>query len=184
MAVSGAEQAEFSQAEERVVVLGLGNTILSDDGLGIRAAQALERRLVGEQVTVRDLSWGGFAILDELAGFDWAILIDAIVTGQSEPGTITQWAVPETCRSPRIVSYHDMGFFTALELGRMLGLDMPQRISLFTVEALDIETVSERLTPCVAQSLDPLVEEILQTLDRGGALRATAAASALAGVHI
>ncbi|MBN1477132.1 hydrogenase maturation protease [Candidatus Sumerlaeota bacterium] len=169
---------------DRVAILGLGNTILSDDGLGILAAQALSRRLADEPVTVLDLCWGGFSLLDALEGFDWVIVLDVICTGQCPPGTIQQWIAPEFCPSQRIVSQHDMGFFTALEFGRRLGLRMPRRVSLFTVEALDIETVSETLTPAVEAALEPLVESVMDTLRRSGALRASRQLATLAGAGI
>jgi hydrogenase maturation protease len=169
---------------DRVAVLGLGNTILSDDGLGVLAAQALRRRLTDEAVTVLELSWGGFALLDALEGFDWVIVLDVIRTCQCPPGTLQQWTAPQGCPSQRIVSQHDMGFFTALEFGRRLGIKMPRRVSLFTVEALDIETVSESLTPAVEAALEPLVESVMDTLRRSGALRASRQLAALAGAGI
>lgn len=170
--------------DERVVVLGLGNTLMSDDGFGLRVAERLRTLLAGEAVAVRGLCWGGFSILDELAGVDWAVLIDVIQTGQAAPGTLTHWAVPRACPSVRLLSYHDMGFFTALEFGRLLGLAMPRRVSLFTVEALDTLTVAERLTPPVARAVEPTVTAVLETLWRGGALRASRAPALVAGAHI
>jgi len=92
--------------------------------------------------------------------------------------------VPERCHSPRMISFHDMGFFTALEFGRMIGLHMPERITLFTVEALDIETVTEAMTPPVAAALEPLVEAVHDTLLRGGALRGSQSLATLAGAAI
>jgi hydrogenase maturation protease len=180
------DDAEMSDAQpgERVVVLGLGNTILSDDGIGILAARELARRLVGEPVVVRELPWAGFSILDVLVDFDWAILMDAIVTGQSPPGTLTHWAVPRQCPGRRFISPHDMNLFTALDLGRHLGLAMPSRISLFTVEALDAETVAEELTPPVAAALPTLVKTVLATLARAGSLRPSRPTAALAGADI
>lgn len=178
------ETGDAVQRHGRTVVLGLGNTILRDDAVGILASRALAARLRGEPVHFSELSRAGFNILDELAGFDWAILIDAMVTGRCAPGTITDWAVPEHCHSPRMISFHDMGFFTALECGRMLGLHMPKRITLFTVEALDTDTVSEEMTPPVAASLEPLIEAVHETLMRGGALRGSHALATLAGAAI
>jgi hydrogenase maturation protease len=169
---------------ERVVVLGLGNTLQGDDGIGILAARALRDRLEDHLVEVDELCAGGFAILHALEGFDWAVLIDAIHTGRGAPGTITQWAVPQRCPSKRLVSQHDMGLFTALEFGRLLGLEMPRRLSLFTVEAEDVLTVTEEMTPRVEAALGPLVDLVIETLDRGGALGASRGTASLAGAHI
>jgi Ni,Fe-hydrogenase maturation factor len=77
-----------------------------------------------------------------------------------------------------------MNLFTALDLGRHLGLAMPSRISLFTVEALDAETVAEELTPPVAAALPTLVKTVLATLARAGSLRPSRPTAALAGADI
>ncbi|NUP89636.1 MAG: hydrogenase maturation protease [Candidatus Sumerlaeia bacterium] len=173
--------AALSPRVPRVTVLGLGNTILTDDAIGVLAAREVGRLIDSETVSVTELCWGGFAILDELDGTEWAILLDAIQTGESPPGTITEWAVPTHCPSRRLISYHDLGFFTALEMGRMLGMAMPDRVTLLTVEAEDVETVGERLTPAVEGALAGLVGRVIQTLERGGVLRDT---GALAGAGI
>jgi hypothetical protein len=63
-------------------------------------------------------------------------------------------------------------------------MEMPRRVTLFTVEAQDIETVAERLTPPVAEALEPLVEAVIDTLERSGALSASPRVAALAGAGI
>lgn len=72
---------------EKTLVLGLGNPILSDDGVGLRVAAGLEGRL-GEGVTVIEASLAGLDLLELLSGYDRAIIIDAIQTEGGQPGRI------------------------------------------------------------------------------------------------
>ena len=64
----------------KTLVLGLGNPILSDDGVGLRVARAVESQLSQQEITVMETSMGGLSLLDLLTGYDRAIIIDAIQT--------------------------------------------------------------------------------------------------------
>ncbi len=73
---------------KRTLVLGLGNPILSDDSVGLRVVQELQKILLPRKDLVIDEDhWGGLRLMERLAGFDRAIIIDAIQSGAA-PGTI------------------------------------------------------------------------------------------------
>ncbi len=72
----------------KTVVLGLGNPILTDDGVGLRVARELEGRLDQQEATVMETSLAGLNMLDLLAGYDRAIIIDAIQTIGGKAGQI------------------------------------------------------------------------------------------------
>jgi hydrogenase maturation protease len=71
----------------KILILGLGNELLSDDAVGILAARVLKERL-GDKADVVESSLSGMALLDLLVGYERAILIDAVKTGRTPPGTI------------------------------------------------------------------------------------------------
>jgi len=70
----------------KTLVLGLGNSILTDDGVGCFVARELEGRLSYKGVEIMESSVGGLGLLDLLAGYDKAIIIDAIHTEEGKPG--------------------------------------------------------------------------------------------------
>jgi hydrogenase maturation protease len=72
----------------KTLVLGLGNPVLSDDGVGIRIARRLEDRVDQREVTVMEASQAGLSILDLLAGYDRAIIVDAVQTVGGEAGQV------------------------------------------------------------------------------------------------
>ena len=151
----------------KTLVLGLGNPILSDDGVGIRVAEELQRRLDHQDVTVMETSLCSLSLLDILSGYDRAIVIDAIETAEGHPGQIYR-LLPDMITPTRNASNpHDVGFAHALELGRRLSIDLPQEIIIYAVEIEDVITFSEECTPRVREAIPLCVERILQELGGG-----------------
>ena len=72
----------------KTLVLGLGNPILSDDGVGIRVAHEVANQLNSTQVTVVETTAAGLSLLDSIVGYDKVIIIDAIQTEKGEAGEI------------------------------------------------------------------------------------------------
>ena len=74
----------------KTLVLGIGNPILGDDGVGFHIAQELAKEIKDENIDVKDTSAGGLNLLELIAGYDKLILIDAIMTENGEAGEIYQ----------------------------------------------------------------------------------------------
>lgn len=151
----------------KTLILGLGNPILSDDGVGVWVARALEGRLNQQQITVVESSMGGLSLLDLLVNFDRAIIIDAIQTNEGKAGQVYRLE-PEAFNATRHASTpHDVNFATALELGKRLGLALPQQIIIFAIEVEDVTTFGEECTPKVREAIPVCVEMVIQELDGG-----------------
>jgi hydrogenase maturation protease len=148
----------------KTLVLGLGNPILRDDGVGIAVARAVRDRLTNNDVVVEEASVGGLRLLDWLAGFDRAVLIDAIQTADGKPGTVYHLDGSQFTACRHASSSHDADMATALEIGRRLGLPLPTEIEVIAVEATDVTTFGEDLTPAVASAIPNAVEAVLDSL--------------------
>jgi hydrogenase maturation protease len=145
----------------RTLVLGLGNPILSDDGIGCRVALALKEKLKEPEIDVMEASLAGLDFLDVLAPYDRAIIIDAIQTKEGTPGQIYRLE-PEILSSTCHASTpHDVNFATAIELGKQLGLPLPQQIIIFAVEVKDVTSFSEACTPEVAAAIPTCVSLVV-----------------------
>lgn len=142
-------------------VLGLGNDLLADDGVGLVAAAALGRRFSGRVETVCS-STSGFDLLDDLLGASRLLVIDTLATGGSPPGTLFEAGEDEVGASPG-GSPHYVGLFEALRLGRALGLEVPSEVVILAVEPADVLTVGGPMSDEVASAIEPL-------LDRAGAI--------------
>jgi hydrogenase maturation protease len=160
-------------APERIVVVGLGNPLLTDDAIGVRVAEILAERLAGTGVDVVLSSWGGMRFIDLLAGYDRAIIVDAIEWRHGPPGTIYRLTTDEAIPTVRAVSFHDMSLGTALALGRSLDIPLPAETVFFAVEAMETRTFGESLTPAVEAALPEIVRRVEAQLSqwnvRGGA---------------
>lgn len=149
----------------RGLVLGLGNSILTDDGVGIHVARAVAGHVHCTEVTVAEASVGGLRLLDSLAGYDWAVIVDAILTPGGRPGDIVQLQPGDLRPSLHSGSSHDLSLPGALALGRQIGMPLPadERIVLVGVEARDVHTFGESCTPPVAEAV-PRAAQVVHDL--------------------
>ncbi len=145
--------------QERVVIVGLGNPLLTDDAVGLRVAELLVPRLAGAADVIRS-SWGGMRLIDLLAGYDRAIVVDAIEWRRGPPGTVYRLTADEAIPTLRAVSYHDLSLGTALALGRALAMPLPKETVFFAVEARDTRTFGEALSPEVEAALPDIFDRI------------------------
>src|SRR5512136_350087 len=148
----------------KTLVLGLGNPILSDDGVGIRVAHEVSDRLKDPQVTVSETSAAGLSLLDSIVGYDKVIIIDAIQTEKGQAGQIYRMSAEDFSLTKHLSSPHQINLATALELGKMLNLPVPKEITVFAVEAEDIMSFSEKCTPEVDKAIPEAVRMVLEDL--------------------
>jgi hydrogenase maturation protease len=150
----------------KTLILGLGNPILSDDGVGPAIARELLKRIDPKVATVTEASLGGLNLLDLLVGYDRVIIIDAIKTEGGRAGQIYRLDPAGLTTTRYAASPHDVNLVTALELGKKLGFSMPQKIEIFAIEVSDTENFSEECTPAVAAAIPLCVGMILRELGK------------------
>lgn len=147
-----------------VLVLGLGNAILSDDAIGLRVVRALRQRLEpGDPVVAEESEEMGLALLDHIVGYRDLVLVDAVQTGTHAPGYLHEFD-GDSLPTRRAGAPHFLGVGDTLALGCLLGLPMPERVTIFAVEVADPFTLGTDLTPAVQDALLPTVERVLAHL--------------------
>ncbi|MGB5924768.1 MAG: hydrogenase maturation protease [Dehalococcoidia bacterium] len=149
----------------KALVLGIGNPILSDDGVGIRVAHEVANQVKSPQVTVSETSAAGLNLLDSIVGYDKVIIIDAIQTEKGQAGQVYRMEPQDFSSAKHFSSPHQINLVTALELGKVLNLAMPQEITIFAVEAKDITSFSEKCTPEVEQVIPEVIKMVLEELN-------------------
>ena len=149
----------------KTLILGLGNSLLCDDGVGIYVAAELKNRVNRPEITVIETGVAGLSLLDLLVGYDKAIIIDAIQTVGGKAGQIYSLNPKAFDTAIHTASAHGINFTTALEFGKKLGLSLPQQIIIFAVEASDVSTFSEECTPEVKKAVPACVEMVLRELN-------------------
>lgn len=165
LGIAGTSGADASPASP-VVIVGLGNEIASDDGVGIHAAHALEDVFHDrDDVEVVALPWAGFALLDILRDRRCAVLIDGLATGAHQPGTVVRLDEDDMRGSVRLNSFHDINYPTVMALGRNMGWGMPDEVAIWGVEMAVADEFGEVLSPEVADSVQTVVNEVSRFID-------------------
>ncbi len=153
----------------KILVLGLGNDLLADDAIGHLAVKELGPRLAG-RADVEATALHGLALLDVLAGYDAAVVLDAACTGSRPVGTVHEIAAGTLARVQN-PSPHFAGFPEMLDLAGRLGLHFPQKLRIIAVEVLDPFTIGGAMTPAVRDALPGLckrAEQAVGELEAGG----------------
>lgn len=149
------------------LVVGLGNPILGDDGVGWRVIDELDRRNHGE-ASLQQACVGGVSLMEILVGYRHAIIVDAVIDPAAAPGSV--WCRPlaevETRLASHLDSTHDAPLPAALEAGRALGAELPS----------DIEVVG-----IVIERGDVFGEELSDVVEAAVSVAATAVEEALRG---
>lgn len=153
------------EKDVKTLILGMGNTLLSDDAIGILVKRLLELCLKNiKNLQFEETSWGGFRIIDIIKGFDYVIVIDAMKTGNCEPGTIKHLKINDFLPTLRFNSYHDINFITAIKLAEAMEERIPSDIDIFTIEIIDNRTISFKLSEEIQLALYECAKEILNKL--------------------
>lgn len=152
----------------RILVLGVGNILLSDEGIGVRVIEALEQRYVmPEGVEVLDGGTAGMELLEAMANRTHLIIVDAIVSRKSEPGALLilrDEEVPVLFNNK--ISPHQLGLSDVLSALRFTG-EFPDNITLVGVIPRSLEP-NIGLTPIVEASLEPALQAVLMALQESG----------------
>lgn len=149
-----------------ILVIGLGNPLLGDDGVGWHVAQAVERALRGgSEVTVDYLAVGGLGLMERLAGCRCAILIDAITTDQP-PGMLYRLTLDDlpVMAAGHLHSAHDASLPVALQAGAALGVPLPERVFIVGVGIHPVFDFDDRLSPPVAACVPHAAQAVLDLL--------------------
>jgi len=150
------------------VIIGMGNPILCDDAVGVHLARDVKVALCGRSDVdvMEECSVGGLNLLEYLAGYRQAVILDAIHTRGGEPGACYRFTAVELWSTAHLCNVHDANFATALALGRALGQDLPadQDIHIFAVEIVDDITFGTDFTPLVARRYPACRNRVLRGL--------------------
>jgi hydrogenase maturation protease len=152
------------------LILGLGNSILSDDAVGPRVAEGVRAALAGRpgpQPVVETVAVGGLALMEALVGYERVVLIDALWRPGWPVGSLHRLSLADLetlCPTARSVSPHDTSLAVALQLGRQLGLALPETIIIYAVAVTNILDFGEEPTPAVAAAIPVAVAAVLSEL--------------------
>lgn len=149
--------------EPRVLVLGIGNLLMADEGVGVHAIRQLEGMQIPEGVDLLDGGVGGFHLLEAMQKASRIVLIDATIDG-NPPGSICRLRPEYSSDYPKTLTAHDVGFKDLLDTFYLTGRARPD-VTLFTVSIETLpEGLSVDLTPAVKRCMDDLCRQVVAEL--------------------
>lgn len=151
----------------RTKIIGLGNELLSDDGLGVSVVRQLKKRLAGLEIDFEELSVGGLGLLDHITGCDRCIIVDAIATGDHPPGTMLRFLQTADSDPVTLASSHQIDLSQVLALAGLLGGEIPRSVLVYGIEAGDVVTFHEECTQDVRRAIPKLVDMICADIAGG-----------------
>jgi hydrogenase maturation protease len=177
----------------KTLIIGLGNPILGDDGVGWKIAQEVEHQLTrppsltlppfsakfsgkwgetergrGEDIAVECLSLAGISLMEQMIGYERVILIDSLNTGKHPRGTVVTFTLDELADLTygHSASAHDLSLKNALVLGRSMGARLPddKNVHVVAVEAQHVYEFGEALTPKIKAAVPNAIDEVFKLL--------------------
>lgn len=152
----------------KTLILGLGNPILGDDGVGWKVAEVVKSQLpaLSPYVEVDCASLGGLSLMERMLGYPHVILVDCMETGRVPIGTVRVMPLSdlENPMAGHSASAHDTSLINALEAARSMGSEVPARVDVVTIEAKTSYDFSEELSPAVAAAVPVATQQVLTLL--------------------
>jgi hydrogenase maturation protease len=157
-------------SSEKTLVIGLGNPILGDDGVGLVVAREVESCLdTSEQnVEVDYLTLGGLSLMERMIGYQRVILIDSLNTGQRPQGSVINFSLEDLVDLTygHSATAHDVTLKTALIMGRKLGANLPadKDVHVVAIEAQHVYDFKEELSPEIAAAKPTAIQQVLDLI--------------------
>ena len=162
---------------KKTIIVGLGNPILSDDGVGWKVAEEIQRQIHPAQnggsgmdagIDIECLSLGGIGLMERLIGYDRAIIVDAFIAEKEELGSIIIRNLKDlpNYSAFHTTSTHDTSLQNAIELGRHLGAQLPGEILVIGIAIQRISEFGESLSPPVAECVPQAAHIALNLLEK------------------
>jgi len=153
----------------KTIVLGVGNQILGDDGVGIHVTSELKKRVTDPNITIDDAVTGGMNLLELLLGYDKAIIVDAVKTNEGKTGevkriTLDNFSTMHSCNP------HDVSLIEAIEVAKKMGEErIPKEIIIIGIMMKEIpcefgEKLSNEIAAAVPKAVDMTLNEIKKDL--------------------
>ncbi len=148
--------------DRNILVLGIGNVMMEDEGVGVEVIRFMQRREFPPNVRILDGGTGGFNLLESISGFPIVIMIDAALDSDDE-GSIKITEPKFSTDFPKALSAHDIGLKDLVE--SLILLEQLPKIYLFTISIKKFHNVKMELSESIRKVVPIAAEKIEQLLE-------------------
>lgn len=149
----------FEDKSNKVLVLGIGNYLMGDEGVGVHIVQQMEKMDLPHYVDVLDGGTGGFFLMNVFDDYGKVIFLDATMDGK-KGGTIALLKPRFAADFPKALSVHDVGLKDMVEA--LYLQDILPEMHLVTISVEGIQPMTIEMTKDVEKSIPKAIETILQ----------------------
>jgi hydrogenase maturation protease len=150
------------------LVLGIGNDILTDDGIGPKIVNDLKTLERSPELIFETTTLGGLEILEIIKDYKKVIIIDAIRTIDGNPGEIFFFTPDDFKETLHLSNLHDINFLTALELGKKLGIPLPEEIHIIAIEIVEDQVFGTSFTPAIEEKYHIIMQSVKKQIGELG----------------
>ena len=149
----------------KIIVLGVGNLILGDDGVGIHVVNDVKKQIEDPNITIDEAITGGMNLLDLILGYDKAIIVDAVKSAKSVAGTVERIPIADF-NTMHSCNPHDVSLIEAIQMAKKLGeTKIPSEIIIIGVMMKEIpcefgENLSGKIQAAVPKAVEMTLNEI------------------------
>jgi len=149
----------------KTIILGIGNSILSDDGVGIHVVREVKKRIKNTNITVDEAMTGGMNLLDLIIGYDKAIIIDAVKSKDDEHGFVRRIPI-SNFNTMHSCNPHDVSLIEAIEMAKKLGEKrIPKQIIIIGIMMKELpcefgEILSDEIQATVPKAIELTLNEL------------------------
>jgi len=156
-------QLHFPTRKGKTLIIGLGNTLLSDDGIGIYIVRKLGKIIDNPYIVFKEAPIGGLELLDIIVDYKKVIIIDSLILENNPLGTLVQLSLKDL-KGGSSWTRHQVSLNEAVELAKKIKMNVPDDIRIYGIVVKDISTFKEECTPEIKQAFNNIVENIKNVL--------------------
>ena len=147
------------------LIIGLGNILLKDEGIGVRCVEYIKSKGLGKGIKIVDGATIGYDLLEEIKGFRKVVLVDAVDMGK-EPGHISSFGAEQLLKmsSGEKFSLHEIGIIDVVHFGSKMGYDI-SKVIIVGIQPKDVSR-GDRLSEVIEERLPALAEKVLREIDK------------------
>lgn len=147
------------------LVLGLGNDILMDDGIGPVLITELKQAINDCSVIFDTAATGGLELIEMIRDYSHVIIIDAIKTRNGVPGSVYYLTPSNFKETAHISNLHDISFLTALKLSEKLNIPITDKIDIIAVEIVEDRVFGKNFTPEIQNMYSAIKSEVFEMVN-------------------
>ena len=164
--VHTAVESNMTPKNSKPILIGVGNVLLSDEGVGIHIVRQLKKRDFSKLVEIHEIGTSSFELLNVIEGNSRVIIVDAVRMDE-KPGTVKNIDLiieDDISLLPQFTSLHQLDLISTLKMAKGI-IDLPKKIILIGIEPASLDTGME-LSKLVEAAIPKAISEIIKSIDK------------------